>query len=60
MKGTVHNFLSIGGPQMGVADLPGCFNGKICHLVNYGVRKVVYNNIIQSIVGPAGYFRSPH
>jgi hypothetical protein len=45
---------------MGVADVPGCFNGKLCHLINYAVRKVVYLDIVQNIVGPAGYFRSPH
>ena len=60
MKGTVRNFLSIGGPQMGVADMPGCFNGKLCHLINYVVRKIVYFTMVQDIVGPAGYFRSPH
>lgn len=45
---------------MGVADLPHCFKGKICHLINYVVRKMVYFKIIQNIVGPAGYFRDPH
>ena len=45
---------------MGVADIPGCFNGKLCHLINYVVRKIVYFKDVQKIVGPAGYFRSPH
>lgn len=60
MKGKVVNFLSIGGPQMGVSDVPECFNGKICHLMNMAVRREVYRPIIQDHIGPAGYFRDPH
>lgn len=59
MKGTVRNWLSIGGPNMGVSDLPHCFHGMICKMVNSVVRSVVYNGFIQNIVGPAGYFRDP-
>jgi palmitoyl-protein thioesterase len=29
-KGTVRRYISIGGPQMGVARIPGCFHGKFC------------------------------
>jgi palmitoyl-protein thioesterase len=57
MKGKARNFLSIAGPHMGVAKIPHCFNGKICHLVNYGVRDVVYKSFFQHHIGPAGYFR---
>ena len=60
MPGTVRNFLSIGGPQMGVSDVPECFNGKLCHLINLTVRNMVYYKEIQDHVGPAGYFRDPH
>lgn len=45
---------------MGVSDVPGCFNGKICHLINMAVRREVYDRRIQNHVGPAGYFRDPH
>lgn len=31
-KGTVTKYISIGGPQMGVARIPGCFNGHICNV----------------------------
>jgi palmitoyl-protein thioesterase len=60
MKGKVRQMLSIGGPQMGVADIPHCFNGKLCRLINTVARKFVYFKRIQDHIGPAGYFRSPH
>jgi palmitoyl-protein thioesterase len=59
MKGTVRNYLSIGGPNMGVSDIPGCFNGEICAKVNGIARIFAYTHPIQAILGPAGYFRDP-
>lgn len=59
MKGKVRNWLSIGGPNMGVSDLPHCFSGFICSMVNKVVRNFVYMKLVQNIVGPAGYFRDP-
>mgnify|MGYP006127425811 CR=1 FL=1 len=59
MKGKVRQFLSIGGPQMGVSDVPGCFNGTLCRGINYVVRKIAYFKEVQNLFGPAGYFRSP-
>lgn len=60
MKGYVRNFLSIGGPQMGVSDLPGCFSGELCRLINLTVRNMAYYKTFQDHIGPAGYFRDPH
>jgi len=59
MKGTVRNWLSIGGPNMGVSDVPHCFNGAFCEGVNSVARDLVYTPIVQSRLGPAGYFRDP-
>jgi len=59
MKGHVRNWLSIGGPNMGVSDIPHCFNGIICKMVNSVARSLVYMNIVQHHLGPAGYFRDP-
>ena len=59
IKGKVHKYLSIGGPNMGVMDVPGCFEGNLCHWVNYIASNFVYFNIIQKYLGPAGYFRDP-
>ena len=59
VKGQVRNLSSIGGPNMGVADIPQCFEGQICSIVNYVARDLVYYELIQDIVGPAGYFRDP-
>jgi len=60
MNGKVRNWLSIGGPNMGVTDLPHCFSGIICHFVNKVVRSAVYWGLAQHFIGPAGYFRDPH
>ena len=57
IKGKVRNWASIGGPNMGVADIPHCFNGFICNIVNSVARDFVYTEFIQNLIGPAGYFR---
>ena len=57
IKGKVRNWASIGGPNMGVNDIPHCFNGFICNIVNSVARDFVYTSLIQNLVGPAGYFR---
>ena len=45
---------------MGVAATPHCFSGIFCDLINYVVDNLVYFDIVQDIVGPAGYFRDPN
>lgn len=55
----VRNLASIGGPNMGVADVPQCFDGFICNIVNAIARDLVYLSIVQNHLGPAGYFRDP-
>ena len=57
IQGKVRNWASIGGPNMGVADIPHCFNGFICNIVNSVARDFVYTSLIQNLIGPAGYFR---
>merc|ERR1712166_1469250 len=57
MKGTVRNYLSIGGPNMGVSDIPNCFEGPLCDVINGIARDAVYSNIVQNHLGPADYFR---
>ena len=57
IQGKVRNWASIGGPNMGVADIPHCFNGFICNIVNSVARDFVYTSLIQNMIGPAGYFR---
>ena len=54
------NLLSIGGPNMGVTDIPHCFsNGPVCSIVNKVARSLVYMSVVQDHLGPAGYFRDP-
>ena len=55
----VRNLLSIGGPNMGVTDIPHCFDGAFCSLINKVARTFVYLKIVQDHLGPAGYFRDP-
>lgn len=57
MPGKVRNLLTMGGPHMGVDAVPGCFEGFVCDIVNWVVKKVVYNSVVQNWVAPAGYFR---
>jgi palmitoyl-protein thioesterase len=58
IKGKVKNYISIGGPQMGVAKFPHCSSGIICRLINGLVGKAVYYSFIQEHVGPAGYYKT--
>jgi hypothetical protein len=55
----VKRYLSIGGPQMGVATLPKCFHGVICDYINGVIDKLVYLPIVQNTIGPAAYFHNP-
>lgn len=55
----VRNLASLGGPNMGVDAIPGCFDGFICNIVNEVARSLVYLPIVQNHLGPAGYFRNP-
>jgi len=58
MPGTVKKVLSIGGPHMGVMDIPGCISeGPFCSKINGIARKFVYLNLIQNHCGPCNYFR---
>jgi len=57
MPGKVKRYISIGGPQMGVARFPHCESGIICNVVNYVVDKFIYTSIVQNLIGPAGYFK---
>lgn len=51
--------VTLGTPHMGVSQVPVCFYGFICDMVNEFVKTFVYYDIVQQWVGPAGYFRDP-
>jgi palmitoyl-protein thioesterase len=57
MKGRVKRYVSVGGPQMGVASFPQCESGMVCNIVNKVVDTAVYFSMVQHIIGPAGYFK---
>ena len=60
MPGKVRSYISIGGPQMGVAKFPHCPSGVICNLINGAIGKSIYYSIIQNHIGPAGYYKYNH
>ena len=60
IQGKVRNWASIGGPNMGVTDIPHCFSGPFCALVNSVARDMVYSSLVQNMIGPAGYFRDTY
>jgi len=56
-KGTVRRYISIASPQMGVAIVPKLNCGFICNIYNKIVGNLIYTEIIQSNVGPSGYYK---
>jgi hypothetical protein len=46
MPGKVRNFLSIGGPHMGVDAVPQCLSGVFCDVINWVAKKFVYESFI--------------
>jgi len=44
---------------MGVATIPKCHRGAFCDIVNDIVKLAIYDEFVQSHIGPAGYFRDP-
>mmetsp|Transcript_963 Transcript_963/g.1143 ORF Transcript_963/g.1143 Transcript_963/m.1143 type:complete len:348 (+) Transcript_963:259-1302(+) len=55
----VHNYVSLGGPHMGVASIPQCESGVICKILNGFIGLGVYTKLAQDHVGPANYFKDP-
>ncbi|CAG9331899.1 unnamed protein product [Blepharisma stoltei] len=56
----VHVLVTMGGPHMGVAAMPNCFNGFYCDIVNAAIDKDVYSSFCQNHLGPPGYFKDPY
>ena len=46
MSGHIRNYLSIGGPNMGVSDVPGCFGDGLCSYINYVARNMAYFKVV--------------
>lgn len=59
IKGKVRNLVTLGGPNMGVAAIPNCIDGFLCSVINFVAKQLVYFQIVQDWIGPAGYFRNP-
>jgi len=57
----VRNLVTLGGPNRGVAAIPNCGDGGfMCDIIDFVVDNMVYYDLIQDLVGPAGYFRDPN
>lgn len=50
---------TFGAPHRGVSAVPNCFHGFFCNIINWVAKQFVYFDLIQSHLGPAGYFRDP-
>ena len=57
MKGKVLKFISIGGPLAGTRQLPHCFRGVVCHILNSFADWFCYKGYVQKTFGPSWYFR---
>ncbi|KAK9757773.1 hypothetical protein RND81_01G184800 [Saponaria officinalis] len=56
----VKNFISIGGPQAGVASAPNCSSNAICGILGDLINIVpVYSSYIQSFAAPCNYMKIP-
>ncbi len=55
----VRSLVTLGTPHTGVDAIPHCFSGLICNTINFFARQMVYFDIVQRNIGPAGYFRDP-
>ena len=58
MKGNVKKFIPIGGPLAGTHQLPHCFRGVVCHILNSFADWFCYKGYVQKTFGPSGYFRA--
>ena len=58
MKGIVKKFIAIGGPLAGTHQLPHCFRGVVCHILNSFADWFCYKGYVQKTFGPSGYFRT--
>lgn len=57
---TVNKWVSIGGPNQGVATFPNCHTGWFCDLVTDAIQLGVYTKYVQDHIGPAGYFKDQY
>jgi palmitoyl-protein thioesterase len=58
IKGKVRKYVSIGGPQMGVGKIPHCTMTKfLCNLVDKLAKGVIYSQMVQNHLAPAGYLK---
>ncbi|KAJ0961872.1 hypothetical protein J5N97_029700 [Dioscorea zingiberensis] len=57
----VRNFISVYGPQAGIASVPLCGNlgPFICGFVAELLKHRVYTDFVQNLLAPSGYFKIP-
>mgnify|MGYP001806949364 CR=1 FL=1 len=45
-QGQPRNLVTLGGPNMGVAKIPNCFDGAFCNILNYIADNLVYFDVV--------------
>jgi palmitoyl-protein thioesterase len=55
----INNFISLGGPNAGVASVPLCGPSQICQLVDNLIKGDIYSDFIQAHLAPSGYLKIP-
>ncbi|GAV82452.1 Palm_thioest domain-containing protein [Cephalotus follicularis] len=55
----VNNFISLAGPQAGIASVPLCGSGWICILVDRLIKLKIYSDYVQEHLAPSGYVKIP-
>ncbi|KAM7261997.1 hypothetical protein ACFE04_021074 [Oxalis oulophora] len=55
----IKNFISLGGPQAGVAFVPLCGSSNLCHIVDNLIKADIYSDYIQAHLAPSGYLKIP-
>jgi len=56
----VHNYISMGGPQIGVSSSSMCVNGTYCELQRTITNWGSYWYLAQKFLGPASYYLDPN
>ncbi|KAL6178402.1 hypothetical protein ACLB2K_049920 [Fragaria x ananassa] len=56
----VKNFVSLGGPNAGIASVPLCGSGIFCIIVNKLIKGEIYSDYIQAHLAPSGYIKLPN
>ncbi|CAH8392600.1 unnamed protein product [Eruca vesicaria subsp. sativa] len=55
----VINYVSLGGPHAGIAEIPKCSSGPFCAIAEALMKLEIYNDFVQDHFAPSGYVKIP-